>query len=158
MYTTGPVVRSFNRGGRLQLNVMINSLCDDNSTLAWYHNKTHITSGSKFTITDDDTVLTGINMESSDAGVYEVRISSVNVTCEPPSSCVLPLPETLAVYAPVTFIVQENCLPTYNPLHVVSVKYIFENDDESSRAIELRSTAHTINNSSYVWYRNGLKG
>lgn len=164
MYTTGSPVMTFNRGGRLQLSVNIDSICDDNITsLAWYHNETRISSGRKFTISNHDTVLTGINMVSSDAGVYEVRISFnaictdelVNYTSSLVPGCVLLQPETLAFIAPVTFIVQENCLPTYNPLRVVNVKYIY--DESSHNITELRSTAHTNMSHRYNWYRNGLQ-
>ena len=161
MYTTGPVVRSFNRGGKLQLNVTISS--ERVGSLAWYHNETRINSGSKFTISDDDTVLTGINMEASDAGVYEVKIDSIRTTLSEPwcDALILPLLEASAIYAPVTFRVQENSLPTYNPLSVVHINYINESNDESSHTTELRNIAH-VNTSflsskfvRYDWYKNG---
>lgn len=123
-------MRSFSRGERLQLNVNINYTASHITSLAWYHNGTRIVSGSKYTISDSDTELTVINMEESDAGVYEVRIQSTDTSytgysnhplCE---SLVLPLVETTAAHAPVTFTVQENTLPKYDPLSVVTTHYI----------------------------------
>ena len=157
MYTTGPVVRSFNRGGRLQLNVNTsNYFARYNISLAWYHNGTRIFSGSKFAITDNNTVLTITDMIPSDAGEYTVRVSSIDVSdywgyhgdprCE---ALVLPSLELMAAHAPVTFMVQQDCLPEYNLL--IAILYFFtENHDH----IELSTTETSQNDYSY-WYRNG---
>ena len=163
MYTTDPVVRSFNYGGRLQLNVNFSSqyyYARYITSLAWYHNGTRIFSGRKFTITDNDTLLSITDMEPSDAGEYTVRINSINVSdyllwghndpqCD---ALVLPLLEFLAVHAPVTFAVQESCLQEYNLLSIATITQFFT---ESHALIELSVPSQYFLRYPMSWYRNG---
>ena len=89
------------------------------SSLAWYHNGTELISGDGVTITNNGTSLTISNMAESDAGKYEVRINSLG---SDPVFCdrnLLPLLENFALYAPVTFLLQESNLPTYNPEDII---------------------------------------
>lgn len=79
MYTDEPIVRSFNQGERLLLNVAIAAVGSDFiGSLAWYHNGTRIGSGDKYNITSDGITLSISNMTASDAGVYKVKINSVH--------------------------------------------------------------------------------
>ena len=162
MYTTDPVVRSFNHGGRLQLNVNISShhYSRPNISLVWYHNGARIVSGSKFTIIDNNTVLTITDMEPSDAGEYTVRISSIDASdqgysndpqCE---AIVLPSLEFLALHAPVTFTVQQNFLPEYNPLSIATTYSLKEN----RHRIELSSEpSQSFYPERSYWSRNGIR-
>ena len=136
------------------------------SSLAWYHNETRIVIGHRFTITDNGTALHIRNMEASDAGKYEVKINSIDTELlfgEPSDaqcdSRVLPLLESLAAHAPVTFTVQENSPPTRHPPIVVTTVYV--TDLNITDTIQLHSisegdsnfTTHLQIRSS--WFRNG---
>ena len=167
MFPTGSVGSSFNCGGQLQLIVNVSSENSARyiSSLAWYHNNTCIHPGSKFTITNNNTVLTIRDMEPSDAGVYEVRISAVNLTSfgysndEMCDSLFLPSLNLLAAHAPVRFVVHENILPAYQPHPVVTTRYITDNVINDS--IELSSIAQPVDEFSLQlrsgWSRNGVQ-
>ncbi len=68
-------------------------------------------------------MLTVLNMTESDAGTYEAKINSINNYREESSqecnSRLLPLLESLAIFAPVSFTVRE-CSPVYDPNAVIS--------------------------------------
>ncbi len=120
MYTDEQLFRSFNRGERLELNVNISNdyYARHISSLAWYHNGTKVTSGNKYIINSNTTMLTVLNMTESDAGTYEVKINSINYDGDESSqecdSRLLPLLEPIAMHAPVSFTVRE-CSPVYDP-------------------------------------------
>ena len=95
------------------------SLAQYISSLAWYHNGTELTSDDRVIITNNETSLTISNMAPSDAGKYEVRINSIGFNSAFCDSNVLPMMENLALYAPVTFLLQESNLPKYNPEDVI---------------------------------------
>ena len=85
---------------------------------AWYHNGTRVTSDDRVHIIDNGTELTISNLVQSDAGKYEVKINSIYNTrgsSEPCDVNFLPMLENLALYAPVTFILHESSILSYNP-------------------------------------------
>jgi hypothetical protein len=101
-------------------------------------------------------------MVACDAGTYEVKISSISYDLEynispDCDSLVLPLLENTVVHAPVTFTVQENHVPVYDPSSVITTQYVANN----TRSIELRNpmplSSSLLGNSSYYsrWHRNG---
>ena len=166
VYTEEPVVRSFNRDEHLVLNV--NILSDPNipliNSLAWYHNGTKLLAGNKYGITNNTKTLTISDMTGSDAGVYEVKINSIsyNSNANEDQDCdsiVLPLLEKRAILAPVTFTVQEQSLPEYNPSSIISTYYIMADSDVGNGYdIELRGEVHPNNFSlRSAWYRNGTQ-
>ena len=95
------------------------SLAQYISSLAWYHNGTELTSDDRVIITDNETSLTISNMAQSDSGKYEVRINSIEFNSAFCDNNILPMLENLALYAPVTFLLQESNLPKYNPEDVI---------------------------------------
>ena len=96
-----------------------NSLAQYISSLAWYHNGTELTSDDRVIISNNGTSLTISNMAESDAGKYEVRINSIGTNSSFSDRNMLPMLENLAIYAPVTFLLQESNLPKYNPEDVI---------------------------------------
>ena len=96
-----------------------NPLAQYISSLAWYHNGTELTSDDRVIVTNNGTSLTLSNMSKSDAGKYEVRINSTGSCSSPYDRNIMPLLENLALYAPVTFLLQESNLPKYNPEDVI---------------------------------------
>ena len=96
-----------------------NSLAQYISSLAWYHNGTELTSDDRVIVTNNGTSLTISNMSKSDEGKYEVRINSIGSSSAFCDRNMLPLLENRALYAPVTFLLQESNLPKYNPEDVI---------------------------------------
>ena len=144
MYTNEEVVRSFIPGGELVLNVnILNSYRGQHiSSIAWYHNGTQITAGNRYSITYNPRTNTSLsirNMVGSDAGIYEAKIESIENSSSPHcDSILLPLLETYAIHAPVTFTVQEHYIPTYDPQPIFSSYSIPECLDRGSYNINLR--------------------
>lgn len=100
------------------------------------------------------------NMVANDAGMYEAKINSISddsnsnilSDCD---SLVLPLLEALAGHAPVTFTVQEQFVPAYDPSFIVSTLNVTDDTaDSSTRRIELRRAPL----SSPLLERSGLSG
>ena len=82
-------------------------------------------------------------MAENDAGKYEVKINSISSDSDRSNSpecdsLVLPLLEAQAAHAPVTFMVQEQFIPVYDPSSIVSTHYV-TNDTDDIHRIELRS-------------------
>ena len=96
------------------------------NSLAWYHNGTLVTSDDRVHIINNGTELTISNVVQSDAGKYEVKINSIenargsSVTCD---VTILPMLEHLALHAPVTFILHESSILSYNPEEDVITDY-----------------------------------
>ena len=176
MYTNEKVVRSFIPGEELVLNVNISNRYSARryiSSIAWYHNGTQITPGNKYSITysNSSTSLTNTslsiqNMVGSDAGKYEVKIESIEYREDSSPHCdstLLPLLETYyAIHTPVTFTVQEYCVPTYDPQPIVSNYSIPECLDRGSCSSDLRSSGHNaigilVGRYQSEWYKNGLR-
>lgn len=165
LYSVEPVVQSFNYGENLELNVNVSDSYQAQyiSSIAWYHNGSEIVSGNKYSIQNNATRLWIRNMTESDAGTYEAKIRSLSFGSNDSPNCdllVLPLLEAHAAYAPVTFIIQKQYIPVYEPAAIVSTYYLADSGDENR--IELRS-ALLINSSlldsevySY-WFKNGTQ-
>ena len=159
----GPVVRSFSRGGSLWLSV--NTSDGRYISLAWFYNGTEITSreNGRLIIDNNGTRLSITNMEESDAGTYQVKINSTSFhiysNSEACDAIVLPSLESNADYAPVTFMVQEQHIPTYDPSSIVSTHYISE---DTSNTLQLHSTINTSlgtypDGHRNYWFRNGSR-
>ena len=108
-------------------------------------------------------------MVGSDAGKYKVKIESIeyrgNSSSPHCDSIMLPLLETYAIHTPVTFTLQEHCIPTYDPQPIVSIYSIPECLDRGGCNIDLGSRGHNISRHNIsdmldryrsVWYKNGL--
>ena len=122
LHTDEPVTRAFSRPERMVMRINIsdyNSLAQYISSLAWYHNGTELISDDRIIITNSGTSLTILSMAESDAGKYEVRINSTGSSSAFCDRNILPMLENLALYAPVTFLLQESNLPKYNPEDVI---------------------------------------
>ena len=177
LYTNEEVVRNFIPGEELVLNVNISNSyygAQHISSIAWYHNRTQITPGNKYSITysNSSTSLTNTslsirNMVGSDAGKYEVKIESIEYNGNSSQHCdilILPLLETYyAIHTPVTFTVQEHYIPTYDPQPIVSSYSIPEYLDRGGCNIDLRSSGHNISRHNISdmqdrywseWYKN----
>ena len=81
--------------------------------LTWYHNGSAVESGDS-RVTVNHTNLTIHSATPADAGLYQVKITSITLgpygsTNDSCDSVWLPLTENHAVYAPVTFILSEEC-------------------------------------------------
>ena len=163
LYPTGPVVRNFTRGDSLLLNVNVS----DHSyfsirSLVWYHNGTKITSRENGRlIIDRGATLSIANMEESDAGTYKVKINSTSFNffnnSEFCDELVMPILELTAGHAPVTFTVQEQHTPTYDPSsNIVSTLYVSE---ETRYTQQLNGTSvislRYIDFLVILWSRNG---
>ena len=97
------------------------------NSLAWYHNGTRVTSDDRVNIIDNETELTISNVVQSDAGKYEVKINSIKNARGSSEMCdmnILPMLEHLSLYAPVTFILHESSILSYNPEDVITDYYI----------------------------------
>ena len=73
--------------------------------VTWYHNGTEVEDSSR--ISTNDTHLIIHPAVSSDAGVYQLRITSLHSRCIESSDEWLHLLENLASYAPISFFLQE---------------------------------------------------
>ncbi len=168
MYTNEQLIRSFNHGERLELNVNISNdpyFGQYINSLAWYHNGTKVTSGNKYIINGNTTMLTVLNMTESDAGTYEVKINSIDYlgydSSQECNSRLLPLLESLALFAPVSFVVGE-CSPVYDPNAVISDYYITDHGDNISRNVVLSINSTLLQNLSAselyrYWYKDGIR-
>ena len=125
MNTNDPVTRSFSLHQKilLQINKLSDSyygnLAEYISSLTWYHNGTEILNNERMNISSNGTLLTMSDMVDSDAGTYEVKISSINyhnstssATCD---RNILRMLEQTALHAPVTFYLQQYHIPQYKP-------------------------------------------
>ena len=164
LYTDEPLVRSYNCGESLVLNVNISYdyFARYITSIAWYHNGTKIVSGNKYII--ENTTLRINNMAENDTGKYEVKINSISYDhynnspdCD---SYVLPMLEALAAHAPVTFIVQKQGGTAYKPSFVVSTHYVTDYIDDYNISTELRSASLNLSlfgSISSDWYKNGTR-
>jgi len=136
------------------------------TSLAWYHNGTRFVPGNKFDITSNGCGLRINNMTKADAGTFQVKIDSVysaysiffnsddHFLCD---TLVLPLLESTAIFAPVTFILQQSCLPEYDPSSVISEVYLTEDPVTSlMNSVQNISLLTPLNGFTY-WYRNGIR-
>ena len=135
MNTDDPITRSFSLHQKILL--QINRLSDSYygslaryiSSLTWYHNGTEIlSSNERMNVSNNGTLLTISDMIDSDAGKYEVKISSINyygyassATCD---RNVLRMLEQTALHAPVTFYLQQHHIPQYKPENIIELYFL----------------------------------
>ena len=144
LYTEDSVTRAFLLNGNMALRInnlstgYYSSQARYISYLSWYHNGTKIFPNDRVNIINNGTTLVISNMIESDAGKYEVKIGSIDyigfrssVICD---QNILPVLETLAIHAPVTFYVQQYYINQYNPEDVVNNYYppTYSNDLQNS--------------------------
>ena len=127
-------------------------------SLSWYHNGTRIVSNETMTISSIGTSLMISDMVESDAGKYEVKISSIiyhgyssSPTCD---INILRMFENLALYSPVTFYLQQYQIPQYKPEDIIKVYFLPVKSPTSSYSINVNYT-HVIN-ISYIFGRHSL--
>ena len=129
-------------------------------SLAWYHNGTRITTGDKFTITNDGTSLTVSDMRIRDGGKYEVKINSMNFYGSSSPSCdsdILPHLESLAIHAPVTFLVQEYLPPLYVPFKAIFATYLVTEEQDIILRDEKNYSVFDSYSHNAKWYKNGIR-
>lgn len=104
LYSGDSPVQTFSPGGKVLFNVTNSGL----HGVTWYHNGTEIKNSDR--IIANETQLVIHQAVTSDAGVYQLRITSLFLSCNESSRSGewLHLLENLAAYAPVTFILQDN--------------------------------------------------
>ena len=126
--------------------------------LSWYHNGTGIVANERMTIFSNSTSLLISDMVESDAGKYEVKISSLihhgyssSPTCD---INILRMLENLALHSPVTFYLQQNQIPQYKPEDIIKVYFLPVKSPTSSYSINVNYT-HAIN-ISYIFGRHSL--
>ena len=155
------MVHNFTVGGSLLLSV--NTSDSDYfsiTSLTWYHNGTEIIpEENRWLITENSTQLLITNLEESDAGTYEVKINSTSLDSEYCDAVSLPWLEALAAFAPVTFTVQEQYTPLYDPSSIVSTHYISQDTLMLELSHDTGISAADISFSRFgfpifVWYRN----
>ena len=158
----GPLVQNFSRGGNLLLSVSAPAhIYFSISSLAWYHNGIEVTPGEseRLIIDSRGTRLNITNMEGSDAGMYQVKINSTSFNfMENSASCdeiTLPTLEPLAIHAPVTFTVQEQHTPTYNPSRIVSNIYILKDVTKLELVNTLNPPNFGYSMHTSHWFKNG---
>ena len=163
VYTEESVVRSFSRGEHLVLNVNLTDPDNfgirlTNVSLFWYHNETKLLAGNKYVITNNTKTLTISDMTGSDAGVYEVKID-LRLSSDENQDCDSSILESHALFAPVTFTVQEQSLPEYNPSSIISTYYINRTESDAGYNVELREDIQLNNDDNYRsnWYRNSTQ-
>ena len=96
------------------------------NSLAWYHNGTRVTSDDRVHIINNGTELTISYVVQSDAGKYEIKINSIKYARGSSETCdvnIQPMLEHLAFHAPVTFILHESSILSYNPAEDVITDY-----------------------------------
>ena len=133
--TDDPVTRSFYLHEKILL--QINRLSDSYygslahylGSVTWYHNGTEILSNERMNVSNNGTLLTISDMIDSDAGKYEVKISSINYYGYASSSAtcdrnVLRMLEQIALYAPVTIYLQQNHIPQYKPEDIIELYFL----------------------------------
>ena len=125
LQTDEPITRTIILGDRIEMRINVSDILQFSLnfaiSLAWYHNGSQLTSDGRVSIGNRGTSLTISNMVQSDAGKYEVKISSTNLDnsgglCD---RNILPMLENLAIHAPVTFLLQDSNLPAYNPEDII---------------------------------------
>ena len=97
------------------------------SSLSWYHNGTKTLSNERMNVSDTGTSLTISDMVDSDAGKYEVKISSIHYYDYSSGACdrnVLRMLEQTALHAPVTFYLRQYHIPQYKPEDVIELYFL----------------------------------
>ena len=112
------------------------------TSLTWYHNGTEILSNERMNVFNNGTSLRISDMIESDAGKYEVKISSIiyhsyasSTTCD---KNVLRMLDPTALHAPVTFYLQKYHIPQYKTEDIIELYFLPLNSlANSSHAITI---------------------
>ena len=164
MNTDDPVTRSFSLHQKILLQInrlsdsYYGSLAQYISSLTWYHNGTEILSSNKrMNVSNNGTSLTISDMIASDAGKYEVKISSIDYSGYSSSSeCdrnVLRTLEQTALHAPVTFYLQQYHIPQYKPEDIIELYFLPMNSlANSNNTITINHTTDV--NATYIFGGN----
>ena len=169
LYTEDSVTRAFLLNGNMALRInnlstgYYSSRARYISYLSWYHNGTKIFPNDRVNIIKNGTTLVISNMVESDAGKYEVKVGSIDYSGYRSSVCdenLLPVLETLAIQAPVTFYVQQFYINQYNPEDVVNNYYLPNNLQHSiilNHSIDINTNVvfYSFSLSSYL-YKDGV--
>ena len=169
LYTEDSVTRAFFLNGNMALRInnlstgYYSSRARYISYLSWYHNGTKIFPNDRVNIIKNGTTLVISNMVESDAGKYEVKIGSIDYSGYRSSVCdqnLLPVLETLAIQAPVTFYVQQFYINQYNPEDVVNNYYLPNNLQHSiilNHSIDINTNVvfYSLSLSSYL-FKDGV--
>ena len=162
LYTEDSVTRAFLLNGYMALR--INNLSTGYygyraryiSYLSWYHNGTKIFPNDRVNIINNGTTLVISNMMESDAGKYEIKIGSIDYYGYTSSLCdenLLPVLETLAIHAPVTFYVQQYYINQYKPEDVVNYYYLPTYSNNLQHSIILNHSIDIDTNVAFRRYR-----
>ena len=109
-------------------------------SLAWYHNGTLVTSSDRVFIGNSGTELVISSMVESDAGKYEVKISSMHYNGKHSVICdknILPMMENLAIFAPVIFFLHRASLPSYKSEEEITEFDLPSYDGNSTQSISI---------------------
>ena len=158
--TDDPVTRTFSLHQKILL--QINSLSDSYygylalyiSSLTWYHNGTEILSNERMNVSNHGISLRISDMIDSDAGKYEVKISSISyrsyassTTCD---RIVLRMLEQTALHAPVTFYLQQYHIPQYKPEDIIELYFLPYSLADSNNTITIDYTTDV--NATFLGY------
>ena len=114
IYPLGDLVRMFTTGETVLLQINISteySRARYIQNLTWYHNGSQICSRRT---RNNGTELVLPNMGSNDAGIYQVKVTSLSFRRPDCDSRLLPHLESLAIIAPVTFVLTQGlCIILY---------------------------------------------
>ena len=173
--TDDPVTRSFSLHQKilLQTNRVSDSyygyLARYIRSLTWYHNGTKILSNERMNVSNRGTLLTISGMIDSDAGKYEVKISSIDYFYSSSATCdrnVLRMLEQTALHAPVTFYLQQYHIPQYKPEEIIELYFLPMNslaNSNNSITIDYTTDVNTIflfgrysANFDHRFFRNGV--
>ena len=172
IHTDDSITRAFSLQRRMAMSINLLSLNDfaqHINSLVWYHNGTRVTSDDRVHIINNGTELTISNVVQSDAGKYEVKINSIENAGGSSETCdmtLLPMLEHLAFHAPVTFILHESSILSYNPEEDVITDYYIPAYQGTSlqsvtidNVIKINSSSVLENNFSkdYGLYKDGIR-
>ena len=101
LYSDDLPIQTFASGGRVTFNVTNSGL----HGVTWYHNGTEVDGSDRITVSESQLIIH--QAVSSDAGAYQLRITSLFSRCNESLGAWIHLLENLAAYAPITFILQE---------------------------------------------------
>ena len=129
-------------------------------SLSWYHNGTQVMFNERMTVSGNGTSLLIVNMTESDAGKYEVKLSSINSCgCSSSPTCdrnIMNMFEFSAMFSPVTFYLHQHQIPQYKPENVIKVYFLRVKHPTINTTYSITTNyTHSIN-ISYIFGRNSV--
>ena len=129
-------------------------------SLSWYHNGTQVIFNERMTVSGNGTSLLIVNMTESDAGKYEVKLSSINSCgCSSSPTCdrnIMNMFEFSAMFSTVTFYLQQHQIPQYKPENVIKVYFLRVKHPTINTTYSITTNyTHSIN-TSYIIGRNSV--